>query len=408
MTGHLWRSRVGGDPWAIAIISAEPPDRLTHEWGYLKQHLGPADNWWVWTEWYEAIVEGRPAWGLSHETGNGIMFAALTWPEEEWSKGPAHVNGRLAKMIEAARVKTAEPPLPVIPDSKVGPDWQEQPATGLLSPEPRLEPQSKAELAELDLLLPLLRRCVDDLLRTANASQSNSVKRFLPRVEYYHSAISREQLSIDEVYAAGLRLRNAHERLRRDVVEDGFPDIAMEIGEAFDSTIGLHGPVILSTVRGKHLDQLARDHNRTKAEELEYKQKAQAFAESVNASSSVVTPSGKTLVVEANEEIADGPFPERSTTNAEAVNNSLLVTLAKKATAKVAEGLAVDGVKNGVGLVGAVVFAKAGMDPTSAFLLANQPVLIGLAASAGESLAWLPHFLRWLRYKVTGFVGNGS
>ncbi len=406
--GPLWREHGLSKELTSTLPEAEPPLWVHKGLFTLRQNLNGSNNWQVWTDWYEAILNGEPAWRLSHEIGNEIMFTALTWPEEDWSKGPAHVNRRMAEMIEAAQEKDGEPAFPAIPDSKVGPDWKEQPATGLLNPEPRLEPQSKAELAELQLLLPLLRDCVDDLLSTANASHSNSVKRFLPRVENYHVAISREPVSIDEVYAVGLRLRNAHDRLRRDVVEDGFPDIAMEIGEAFDSTIGLHGPLILSTARGKHLDQLARDHNRTKAEELDYKQKAQAFAESVNASSSVVTPSGKTLVVEANEEIADGPFPERSTTNAEAVNNSLLVTLAKKAAAKVVEGLAVDSVKGGVGFLGAVVFAKAGIDPASAFLLANQPVLIGLAASSSESLAWLPHFLRWLSFKVKDAIGSGT
>jgi hypothetical protein len=107
MTGHLWRSWSGGDGTPAAIHSVDPPDWATRDWAALKQHLGTADNWQVWTEWYEAILDGKPAWSLSHDIGNEIMFTALTWPEEEWEKGPAYVNRRIASLIEAARAKAA-------------------------------------------------------------------------------------------------------------------------------------------------------------------------------------------------------------------------------------------------------------------------------------------------------------
>lgn len=125
ITGHLWRKWDGNDGSPAAIRSSiDPPEGVTSDWAALKHQLGFADSWQVWTEWYEDILEGRSAWGLSHDAGNEIMFTALTWPEEEWSKGPAHVNRRMAELIEAARARATEPvPIPEAEPAAIEPVW---------------------------------------------------------------------------------------------------------------------------------------------------------------------------------------------------------------------------------------------------------------------------------------------
>lgn len=122
ITGHLWRGKSISRDYAESMLSNEVPSWAIAGWKRLKQHLGNADNWQVWTDWYEAILEGRAAWGLSHEAGNEIMFEALTWPEEEWKQGPAHVNQRIADLIEKSRAEV----VPKAPAIGEGVDFQWQ------------------------------------------------------------------------------------------------------------------------------------------------------------------------------------------------------------------------------------------------------------------------------------------
>ncbi|MEM9781935.1 MAG: hypothetical protein AAF899_05625 [Pseudomonadota bacterium] len=57
------------------------------------------DEWFVWTEWYEARLRGDPPDIVLEER------RALDLTEDDWDQGPAHVNALIAKMIEERRAE---------------------------------------------------------------------------------------------------------------------------------------------------------------------------------------------------------------------------------------------------------------------------------------------------------------
>ncbi len=93
--------RAGMSPEANAAAMAG--DRLwqghsahgvTERWESLNDLLAADEGWEVWTGWYDARLRGDPV--------NPELEAArvLTPTEEDWEKGPAHVNAIIAGLIE--------------------------------------------------------------------------------------------------------------------------------------------------------------------------------------------------------------------------------------------------------------------------------------------------------------------
>lgn len=84
---HLWQ----GAPHDRA------PDGAADAWRVLKAHLLAADEGWeVWTDWYEARLEGRFG-------PQALELARATIPDEDWNQGPAHVNAIIRRQIEEHR-----------------------------------------------------------------------------------------------------------------------------------------------------------------------------------------------------------------------------------------------------------------------------------------------------------------
>lgn len=71
-----------------------PPQWATDNWLKLKQTLlRTGDNWEVWTDWYEARLNGGPA-------NEALELARVQIAEEIWDKGPKVVNAHIKKLIE--------------------------------------------------------------------------------------------------------------------------------------------------------------------------------------------------------------------------------------------------------------------------------------------------------------------
>ncbi len=78
------------------------PSWAREAWGRLQQALlSENQDWIVWTDWYRARLEGRPA-NEAHEVAR-VMIA-----EEIWKKGPRAVNAEIARLI-----KKFSPPKPL-------------------------------------------------------------------------------------------------------------------------------------------------------------------------------------------------------------------------------------------------------------------------------------------------------
>ncbi|RXT57264.1 hypothetical protein B6S44_02175 [Bosea sp. Tri-44] len=90
------------------------PDSIASHWRRFAATLETAEHGadWrvVWLDWYEALRDGRAPWGLRRQTGEALLIEAMLWPKEEWSKGAAHINRRIAELIEAARESRGEAP----------------------------------------------------------------------------------------------------------------------------------------------------------------------------------------------------------------------------------------------------------------------------------------------------------
>ncbi|MBD8890370.1 hypothetical protein [Roseibium litorale] len=90
-SGHVNASRnVHGEPlWQIG----EMPSDVQNLWLGLRDNLlGSNHDWEVWTDWYEARLEGRPA-------NEPLEIARVTLPEDLWEQGPAAVNARIKELI---------------------------------------------------------------------------------------------------------------------------------------------------------------------------------------------------------------------------------------------------------------------------------------------------------------------
>ena len=62
-------------------------------WTGFKEELPENEEWKVWTDWYERHMVGRPASEI-------LEFQRVTIPNDEWKRGPVHVNTIIAKLIE--------------------------------------------------------------------------------------------------------------------------------------------------------------------------------------------------------------------------------------------------------------------------------------------------------------------
>lgn len=236
-----------------------------------------------------------------------------------------------------------------------------------------------------DVILPVL----DDLLRvTAGSNAFSSVERI---ARQYRSVLDQEinVLSVDRLYALGIRFEHASVRLRKEIVKGDLPDVGLDIGEAIDSVIAIHGPMILSTRRGQELLNRSRQYNFGREEDLAYKERATAFAMALSDSDDLVDSEVKEVVEALNSEISEGRFPERIGDVARSTNRNLIVTIVLSV---VSSGFLASHL--GATLAGVTTEL---INAATTFLLAHDHNLRMLAAVAGQELSWLTAFLDWWR-----------
>jgi hypothetical protein len=391
----------------LPLWNSIPSSEALPKWAALSTKLISLDeDWGVWVRWYNAVLMSSPTPG-----GRKLdLYRATLSNDDGWEKGPSHVNalikarenvvavhanfeGTASIKFDATATLLSSPPK--IPNEILGQSWTTDSQTGMLTPVFRHSDQTEPEITDMEIQRPFLFECAQSLVTAISTSRSNSVGQLLRAAERYLRSIENNSslISIPEVYAAGVRLRNSHDRIRREVENEGMPDVTVDIGEAMDSVIGLHGPFILATARGREMNARARDDNRTKTQELAYKAKSLEFAEALKKSNGLVNDSGKNFIVEINSEILTGPHPERSTMLAEASNHNLLVTASSVIAVEYSKAVLVDTVAGnaaiGIGTNNANIAIN--------WMIANASLLSSLAATSPETLYWLPHFLRWLQ-----------
>ncbi|MGI9487651.1 MAG: formylglycine-generating enzyme family protein [Geminicoccaceae bacterium] len=220
-------------------------------------------------------------------------------------------------------------------------------------------------------------------------------------IKAYQDAISPpvQEIQFTDVWRLGLLLHDHADAVSRDV-DRLRPSLEDEQQAALNSLIGLHGPFILSSEDGRALQALAHENLATRDELGEFQEAAEAFIQAVEDSTDLVTDQVKDLIVAANQGIGQGRFPERHTATARTANQNFLSVVGKAAAfvgAAAAGAIIGDAVMTAsVGREVATIGTQT-IEAATNFLVTHEMVLKGLAAASGESLAWLPHLVNWIK-----------
>lgn len=230
---------------------------------------------------------------------------------------------------------------------------------------------------------------------------SNAFKFIIQIVSRYRSAIEApvEQISIDRLYAQGVRLENAKERIEREIQNGELPEQGVDIGEALDSLISLHGPMIMGTDRGRSLVSRSRDYHQTESEVAEYKARAREFVQALDSTNDLIEPESKEILSSVVEDIGEGRHPERSTEVARTANSNLVVAMGKLITSPAGAGVSAIvalGVTNSVPGTLAAAEITALLNACWTFFLANTEMLRALAGATGGELTWVNSLLNWM------------
>lgn len=83
--------------------------QITHEFNTKLERLG--DDWDVWTRWYQARLNGAPV-------DEVLELRRAMIPNEDWEKGPAHVNALIKRLEQDRARELAEQAAPKAPASQ--------------------------------------------------------------------------------------------------------------------------------------------------------------------------------------------------------------------------------------------------------------------------------------------------
>lgn len=114
-----------------------------------------------------------------------------------------------------------------------------------------------------------------------------------------------------------------------EIAKGDYPDMAVAVGEALDSVIALHGPVVYSAARGRELVERARSFEAHYESDSAYNQAAQQIAAAIGEAKQAVTELARETVTQAISEIGQGKHPERSMEIAHTTLSNFMIGAAK-------------------------------------------------------------------------------
>lgn len=331
-----------------------------------------------WINWYQALLTGNSA--AADYFGPDLTLRIAQQSDEWWSRPAAEVNADItAWLVEkesAVELPSPEPGLvgTVDADGRIG--------------FARFGEATTDELARVAGLLRVLTGAAEDL--AALLVGNNSVAIAPSIVPQYLACLRQDAISIDMLYALGVRLGNARAKLQKQIDSKDYPDLAPDVAEALDSVLELHGPVLLSTSEGRRLVGASSDYLRTAADYAALKRAAMDYGQAVGKSSDLFNKETRELLPQLNEDVAFGPHPERSTQVAMSANRNLLITVATVLLFEtLKDGLAASVI--GIGMTGVTTQT---INFAWAFVTSYLPVIRELAAVSGPYLQWIEPLLR--------------
>jgi len=112
------------------------PPEISRNWSRLKAELPKraGENWQVWLDWYDGVLNGRPPWpALGEKQREDLTVAIALIDDKIWRQGPAVANAEVKRLIDEAHAKIEQPPeqeeeaTPRIPPPKpaaIEPAWR--------------------------------------------------------------------------------------------------------------------------------------------------------------------------------------------------------------------------------------------------------------------------------------------
>ena len=218
----------------------------------------------------------------------------------------------------------------------------------------------------------------------------------------YREVLVNETLSIDLLYAYGIRLENARSNMEEKIHRDELPDLETKLKEPLDSVLSIHGVSVLSTRRGRHLISLSRQYNQQDSDDNSYKEAAQEFVHAVQQAKNLFEAEVREEIDPFNSEIGLGRFPKRSRHIGRTFNLNLMLAIGSISIAALDLSLAHSGAFSSAILSASAISANLAKS-TLSFMIQYEDVLKLLAAAAREELSWLPRLLNWIRRKYKKF-----
>lgn len=366
--------------WHLPLWQGEIPRWASDSWWKLSGvNVNIAKNYHHIYSWYKVLLRS-PHSGVEYfdrEVAERIAAQPDTW----WLRPPEQVNADIAAWLEESQESAVDVPAPepgligtIDTDGRIG---------FALSGEATAE-----ELADVSGLLEVLTGATEDL--AALLVGNNSVAIAPSIVPQYLACLRADAISIDMLYALGVRLGNARAKLQKQIDSKDYPDLAPDVAELLDSVLELHGPFLLSTAKGRRLVDASSDYLRTAADNAALKRAAMNYGQAVAYSPDLFNKEARELLPQLNEDVDTGPHPERSTQVAMSASRNLLITVARVALQEVLkEGFL--GSTQGTALVGLTAFT---IQAAWSFLTSYLPVISELAIASGPYLQWIEPLLR--------------
>jgi internalin A len=302
--------------------------------------------------------------------------------------------------------------IPIVPEQGPGISFEIKP-NGLIGLADS-GPATRSDLHQIADIRDVLLDALDDAI--ANCENSNAFGGVVRIASKYKETLLANPLSIDKLYAWGLRLENFNTSIAAKVKSGELPDKDLGLAEALDSVLALHGTSVLLTGRGQELVTKGNNYRRTLEEQIAYREKALALVEKLRARKTLVEREAVDTLEAATQDMGTGRHPERSSELAEAGNSNILGLLSSLA---VGTAVAVVGKGLAATIPGQIASAEVTEIANAAwyFLLEHKVMLREFATIGGQQLSYLQSVLNVLtRFKtlenftehLSGSTENGT
>lgn len=374
----------------LPLWHGDAPKGILENWERLKASLPSDEDWWVWTDWYEARLTGwkYPAQPLIFE----LERDRISIPEDDWNHpdNPAHVNGIIAGLEEKYRLPSTVPE-------------QQQPGLQFgVSESGRIETSNSGvpdddDLSQLGGFREVLIEVAGDLEDLCN--RSNAFK-FLERpTKNYLSEWRKDtrEISLDKLHAYGLIFQSARDKARKDIEADLLPDMEAPVEVAIEAVLAIHGPALAGTRRVRELIRRPNPLADPNFSESEYKAATKTFVSAIRSEQNLLEEDAMEDVTALNEAVETTVQPGVTLAAAKTANANFLIKVSRIAVEWIAKPIAGAVVVSVAGTAISAVEYQALAEACIRFLSSNIAPLNDLIGASGSDLAWLRPVLDWLK-----------